>query len=118
MRGEHILRELQLLHLTGGHDGPPAREHRVVVQQQLHDARVAAMQAANRENSAAALCAKLPREDMLTSLSQQAQLLLQTEEPENRRPRRRSPPARRFLPAWTRNGSLRRRSRTCTPSTV
>ena len=38
MRVQHILRELQLLHLTGGHDGPPAREHRVVVQQQLHDA--------------------------------------------------------------------------------
>ena len=32
MRVQHILRELQLLHLTGGHDGPPAREHRVVVQ--------------------------------------------------------------------------------------
>ena len=54
--------------------------------QQLHDARVAAMQAANRENSAAALCARLPREDMLTALSQQAQLLLQTEEPEKPSP--------------------------------
>lgn len=43
---------------------------------QLYDAKRAAMQAANRENAAAAVCARLPREDALAALSQEAAALL------------------------------------------
>lgn len=43
---------------------------------QLYDAKRTAMQAANRENAAAAVCARLPREDALTALSQEAAALL------------------------------------------
>ena len=50
--------------------------------QQLYDARRAALQAANRENAAAALCARLPDEALLVSLQQQAQQLLTEPEPQ------------------------------------
>lgn len=43
---------------------------------QLYDAKRAAMQAANRENAASAVCARLPREDALLTLSQEAASLL------------------------------------------
>ena len=43
---------------------------------QLYDAKRAAMQAANRENAASAVCARLPREDALLALSQEASALL------------------------------------------
>ena len=43
---------------------------------QLYDAKRAAMQAANRENAASAVCARLPREDALAALSQEAAALL------------------------------------------
>ena len=43
---------------------------------QLFDAKRAAMQAANRENAASAVCARLPREDALLTLSQEAASLL------------------------------------------
>ena len=43
---------------------------------QLFDAKRAAMQAANRENAASAVCARLPREDALLALSQEASALL------------------------------------------
>lgn len=43
---------------------------------QLFEAKRAAMQAANRENAASAVCARLPREDALTALSQEAAALL------------------------------------------
>ena len=43
---------------------------------QLYDAKRAAMQAANRENAASAVCARLPREDALAVLSQEAASLL------------------------------------------
>lgn len=44
--------------------------------QQLYDAKRAVMQAANRENAAAAVCAKLPPEQTLQQLAQQAETLL------------------------------------------
>ena len=43
---------------------------------QLFEAKRAAMQAANRENAASAVCARLPREDELTALSQEVAALL------------------------------------------
>ena len=49
---------------------------------QLYDAKRAAMQAANRENAASAVCARLPREDALAALSQEAAALLALPEQE------------------------------------
>lgn len=49
---------------------------------QLYDAKRAAMQAANRENAASAVCARLPREDALLALSQEASALLSMPEVE------------------------------------
>ena len=49
---------------------------------QLYDAKRAAMQAANRENAASAVCARLPREDALAVLSQEAAALLALPEQE------------------------------------
>ena len=49
---------------------------------QLYDAKRAAMQAANRENAASAVCASLPREDALLALSQEASALLSMPEVE------------------------------------
>lgn len=49
---------------------------------QLYDAKRAAMQAANRENAASAVCARLPREDALLTLSQEAAALLALPEQE------------------------------------
>lgn len=49
---------------------------------QLFDAKRAAMQAANRENAASAVCASLPREDALLALSQEASALLSMPEVE------------------------------------
>ena len=48
----------------------------------LFEAKRAAMQAANRENAASAVCARLPREDALAALSQEADALLSLPEPE------------------------------------
>lgn len=50
---------------------------------QLYDAKRAAMQAANRENAASAVCARLPREDALLALSQEASALLSMPEVES-----------------------------------
>ena len=50
---------------------------------QLFDAKRAAMQAANRENAASAVCARLPREDALLALSQEASALLSMPEVES-----------------------------------
>lgn len=50
---------------------------------QLYDAKRAAMQAANRENAASAVCARLPREDALAVLSQEAAALLALPEQES-----------------------------------
>lgn len=50
--------------------------------QQLYDAKRAAMQAANRENAAAAVCARLPREETLHELLADAQTLLSAPKPE------------------------------------
>ena len=49
---------------------------------QLYDAKRAAMQAANRANAASAVCARLPREDALLALSQEASALLSMPEVE------------------------------------
>ena len=49
---------------------------------QLYDVKRAAMQAANRENAASAVCARLPREDALLALSQEASALLSMPEVE------------------------------------
>ena len=48
----------------------------------LYDAKRAAMQTANRENAAGALCAKLPREDALLALAREADALAGLPEPE------------------------------------
>lgn len=58
----------------------------------LYDAKVAAMQAANRENAAAAVCAKLPPEQTLRQLWQEAEALLQTPEPQKPAPAPEKPP--------------------------
>lgn len=63
--------------------------------QQLYDARRAALAASNRENAAAALCARLPDEAVLRSLQQQAQQLLHEPEPQPPAPA----PARPACPA-------------------
>ena len=52
----------------------------------LYDAKLAALQAANRENAAAAQCARLPQEQTLQTLSQEAAALLQTPELEKPAP--------------------------------
>jgi len=72
---------------------------------QLYDAKRAAMQAANRENAASAVCARLPREDALAVLSQEAAALLALpeQEPAASAPARPDSPAGVF-PGWTRNG--------------
>ena len=52
----------------------------------LYDAKLAALQASNRENAAAAQCARLPQEGTLQTLSQEAAALLQSPEPEKPAP--------------------------------
>lgn len=84
----------------------------------LYDAKLAALQASNRENAAAAQCARLPQEGTLQTLSQEAAACCDPRSRKNRRPRPKSPPARRPSPGWTRNGSWKRRSTTCGNLTV
>ena len=79
----------------------------------LYDAKLAALQASNRENAAAAQCARLPQEGTLQTLSQEAAALRDPRSRKNRPLRPKSPPARRPSPGWTRNGSWKRRSTTC-----
>ena len=52
----------------------------------LYDAKLAALQASNRENAAAAQCARLPQEGTLQTLSQEAAALLRSPEPEKPAP--------------------------------
>lgn len=65
--------------------------------QQLFDAKRAAMLAANRENAAAAVCAKLPPETTLHALAQETEALLRQDVPDAPQP---APPKPSCPPAF------------------